>query len=239
MDIVTKRPTLPVKSSGKKVYCGFRGIERRPNRAEALYRTFHLSHVLYRTGNHGTKTMCYWLHLLTDSDGEPYDPWGCRIKYGKPISIIEIGCGNGMLCNTLSQMELNVTGMDIVGLEDIYDRSKYKFIQKDLVETPYNFKDRQFDYCLCFDVLEHLPEKAIPKVLKEMARISNKLIIKVACDGGPPLHLTVHNLGWWEYKLYEFCPEFSWQTIRNFEQIRPRTGKTVYAPLFYGRRLKD
>lgn len=217
---------------------------RRPNPTEALYRTFHLSHVLYRVGNHGVKTMCYWLHLLKDSDGRTYDPWACSEKTGRPISIIEAGCGNGFLCNVLQAMELDVTGMDVVGLEDFYDRSKYKFFQKDLTETPYDFKDRQFDYCLSFDVLEHIAEKAIPEILKEFARISNNLIIKVACEGTPPLHITVHGLSWWEDKLNECCPEFSWRMIRNFKQYRePRTGLTypmiLNAPLFYGRRVAD
>ena len=215
---------------------------RRPNQTEALYRTFHLAHVLYRTGNHGTKTMCYWLHLLKDPGGEPYDPWGCRIKYGKTVSVIEIGCGNGQLCEILQAMELDVTGMDIVGLENIYDRSKYNFIQKDLIETPYDFKDRQFGYCLCFDVLEHLREKHIPEILREMARISNNLIIKVACQGKPPLHITVRDIGWWRDKLAECCSEFSWQMIRNFKQLRPQTGigpnEILDAPLFHGRRAQ-
>lgn len=230
---------MSISSSQKIIY----GRGFRANQTEALYRTFHLSHVLYRTGNHGTKTMCYWLHLLKEPDDEPYDPWRCRIKYGKPISIIEIGCGNGQLCNILQAMELDVTGIDIVGLENIYDRSKYKFFQKDLTETPYDFADRQFDYCLCFDVLEHIPEAAVPEILKEMARISSNLIIKVACDGTPPLHITVHPIDWWKEKLEECCPSFSWQMIRNFKQVRPRTsvkpGKVLHAPLFYGRRLKD
>lgn len=218
---------------------------RRPNPAEALYRTFHLAHVLYRVGNHGIKTMSYWLHLLKDSKGRTYDPWACNRENGKPLSIIEAGCGNGLLCKVLSQMELDVTGMDIVGLEYIYDRTNYKFIQKDLTETPYNeFKDRQFDYCLSFDVLEHIGEKSIPKILKEWARISNNMLLKVACDGKPPLHITVHDRSWWEDKLNECCPEFSWRLVRNFEQYRePRTGVAyigiLNAPLFYGQRVKD
>lgn len=206
-----------------------------PTPAEALYRTMHNTNILYRTGNHGLKTMCYWLHLLKDSDGRTFDPWLCRLA-GKPVSIIEIGCGNGILCNNLSQMELDVTGMDLIKGDVIYDRSNYKFIQQNLTETPYDFEDRQFDYCLSFDVLEHIPEEAIPEVLKEMARISSNLIIKIACNGTPPLHLTVHDLDWWRDKLDECCPEFSWQTIGNFEQIHPRTKEILYAPLFYGKR---
>lgn len=208
---------------------------RRPNPVEALYRTFHLAHTLYRTGNHGVKTMCYWLHLIKDTDGKPYDPWS-----GKPISLIELGCGNGLLCIILAQMELDVTGIDIVSLENIYNRTNYKFLQKDLTQTPYDFKDRQFDYCLSFDVLEHIPEGSIPKILKECARISKNLIIKVACEGTPPLHLTTYDMEWWKDKLAVCCPEFSWQLIRNFEQVSRRTGiapgTILYAPLFYGHR---
>ena len=218
--------------------------KKRPNSTEALYRTFHLSHILYRIGNHGVKTMCYWLHLLKDSSGVTYDPWECRENTGKKLSIIEVGCGNGLLCNVLAMMELDVTGIDIIDLSEFYDRTNFKYIQKDLTETPYDFKDRQFDYCLSFDVLEHIAEESISKVLKEFARISDNLIIKVACEGTPPLHITTYGVSWWQDKLNECCPDFSWQMVRNFRQYRdPRTGVespyVLNAPMFYGRRVKD
>jgi len=168
--------------------------------------------------------------------------------------VIELGCGNGMLCNLLADMKLDVTGIDIA--DGSYDTSKYKFIKYDLIETPYPFKDNEFDYCLSFDVLEHLSEKDIELVLKEMARISRGIFVKVACSGKPPLHLTIKSPGWWLNKLITSCPDFSWRLLRNYERICQAVDKfnyfieqvtevrpirhdslsITYAPLFYGKR---
>jgi len=220
------------------------------NPAEALYRTMHNSHLGYRNNNQGLWLICDWLNLLRDSRGEIHNPWT-----DKPITIVELGCGNGKLCDLLSEMKLDVTGVDIALAPTVYDRSKYKFIKHDLTVFPYPFSDNEFDYCLSFDVLEHLPEKNLPDALREMARISKGIIVKIACSGQPPLHLTVKSPGWWLNQLIINCPDLSWRLIRNYERIqtvvdgniccfdqatdiRPfKEGELpVYAPLFYGRK---
>ena len=225
-------------------------INNMPNQAEALYRTMHNCHSAYRENNQGIKIASDWLHLIRDARGEVHNPWT-----DKPIKILELGCGNGKLCNFLSEMDLDITGVDIVLSPTIYDRSMYKFIQHDLTEFPYPFEDNEFDYCINFDVMEHLPEDKVCGVLKEMARISRCVIVKIACSGSPPLHITVKSPGWWVDKLIENCPDFSWQLLRNYERVRevvngnsycldrfsdvrplPDDVQIVYAPLFYGKR---
>ena len=215
-----------------------------------LYRTMHLTHPGYRFRNQGILVACDWLHLLRDRRGEVHNAWT-----DKPISIVELGCGNGILCNLLAGMRFDVTGVDMIKGELVYKRELYKFIEQDIASPPFLFKDNQFDYCLSFDVLEHINEKHIPGVLKEMARISRAIIVKVSCHGVPPLHITVKSPGWWLNQLTENCPDFSWQLLRNCERIaleegkkgktietssdvRPFTNgeKTTYAPVFYGKR---
>jgi len=219
--------------------------------AEALYKTMHSSNTAYMENNQGIKVACDWLHLVRDTRGEIHNPWS-----DKPIKILELGCGNGKLCNFLSEMDLDVTGVDIALAPAVYDRSKYKFIKHDLTEFPYPFEDNEFDYCLNFDVMEHLPEDKVIGVLKEMARISRGIIVKIACSGKPPLHITVKSPGWWLNQLIVSCPDFSWQLLRNCERVCQFTDDTsyclnefsdirpikdedchiVYAPLFYGKR---
>lgn len=219
-----------------------------PSAQFALYRTMHYTHAGYRNINQGLKTACDWFGLLRDRRGEIHNPWT-----DTPISVIELGCGNGKLCYVMSDMGFDVTGVDIV--TSIYDRSGYKFEELDLTETPYPFKDNEFDYCLSFDVLEHISEKYIAAILKEMARISRGIFVKVSCHGIPPLHITIRSPGWWLEQLITNCPDFSWQLLRNVERIQVKNGKSgatiakstdirpfkngetiTYAPLFYGKR---
>jgi len=220
------------------------------SKQESFYRTMHYSRPSYRDVNQAVKVMCEWLHLIRDKRGESHNPWT-----DKPISILELGCGNGKLCDLLSGMNLDVTGVDVAGCEGIYDRSKYRFIKHDLTEFPYPFGDNEFDYCLSFDVMEHLPEDKVSDVLREMGRISHGILVKIACSGKPPLHITVKSPGWWLNQLIESCPDFSWRLLRNYERIcqdiegnryfveqvtdvRPIRGDgfITYAPLFYGKR---
>ncbi len=197
-----------------------------------LYRTMHTASARYRVINQGLYVVCDWLHLLRDKDGIVHDPW---TDEPKPISVIELGCGNGILCNLLSDIKVDVTGVDIFDNKLIYDRSKYLFVEHDLSETPYPFKDNEFDYCVSFDVLEHLPEDEMPDILKEMARISGSgIIVKMACSGCPPLHITVKNQDWWFEQLQQNCPEFAWKQIRIYKK-QDHQGRDVYAPMFYGR----
>lgn len=196
-----------------------------------LYDVMHRCHPLYQRTNHGAFTSPEWLHLLRDPDGEIHD------HFHRPfIKIVEFGCGNGILCDYLSKMYYEVTGVDIVEEAIMYDRSKYTFMEMNLRETPYDFNDRQFDYTLSFDFVEHLPPDCVESVLREMCRVSNGVILKVACNSESLLHLTVKTPGWWLDKLIENCPDFTWRLLRNFERIHP-CGETIYAPLFYGKRL--
>jgi SAM-dependent methyltransferase len=217
---------------------------------ETLYNTMHVSHVGYRGRNQGLAVASDWFHLLRDKRGVVHNPWT-----DTPITILEFGCGNGQLCDFLKRQSIDVTGTDIFDNEAVYDRSGYKFVKHDLTQTPYPFKDNEFGYGLSFDVLEHLEEKYVSPALQEMARISRHLIIKVACSGEKPLHLTIKSPGWWFNQLIGNCPDFSWQLVRNFERVVKKEGpkriaqstfsdarplpegyEQVYAPLFYGKK---
>ncbi len=217
---------------------------------QTLYNTMHISHIGYRGANQGIATASDWLHLLRNNRGVVHDPWT-----DTPITIVELGCGNGKLCEFLKRQSMDVTGTDIFDNEIVYDRSLYKFVKHDLTQTPYPFEDNEFDYGLSFDVLEHLKEEYIAPALQEMARFSRSLIIKVSCSGEKPLHLTIKSPGWWFDQLTENCPNFSWQLVRNFERIvkkgdpamKPQSTfadarplpdgySQTYAPLFYGKR---
>ena len=219
--------------------------------AKQLYNTMHVAHAGYRFKNQGMAMACDWFPLLQSDNGVRHNPWS------EPrISVVEIGCGNGRLCVLMAGMSLDVTGVDIFDNEAVYDRTSYKFVQQDLTKAPYPFTDNQFDYCISFDVLEHLPEETIDATLQEMGRIGRNIILAVSCTGGKPLHLTVKSPGWWLDKLIENCPDYTWKLLRNYERIKDSgegdTGRSnisatdvrplpdnqliTYAPLFHGKR---
>lgn len=201
---------------------------------EHLYRHMHTVIPSYKENNQGAYVLCDWLHFLTDAQGVVHHPWAEDNEL-KPVSIVEFGCGNGILCDLLSYMNMDVTGVDIFDNEVVYDRAAYEFVQHDLTLTPYPFEDNEFDWCVCFDVLEHLPKECIDSVLKEMERISRGVIFKVACSGRPPLHITVENLSWWFEQLQISCPHTGWQLVRNYRKKRvSKSDEFVYAPMFKG-----
>lgn len=226
-------------------------VLEQPYTADTLYKTMHCTHEGYRHKNQGIARLCDWLHLLKNDRGVVHDPWA-----DMPIKVLELGCGNGKLCIILMSLGMDVTGSDIFDNKVIYDRSPYKFVKHDMMVTPYPFNDHEFDYCLSFDVMEHLPEANIAPALKEMARISSAgIFVGVSCTGEKPLHLTIKTPGWWLDKLIENCPDFSWQLLRNHERIAIEMGnvgriqnsssdirpfnngeKITYAPLFFGKR---
>jgi glycosyltransferase involved in cell wall biosynthesis/SAM-dependent methyltransferase/flagellar biosynthesis GTPase FlhF len=87
-------------------------------------------------------------------------------------SILDVGCGNGLITNQLPE------SLKVVGL----DRSEeaLKYVQKetivgDILNLP--LEDQSFDLVICNDVLEHLTTKEREQALKELARVSRKYIL--------------------------------------------------------------
>jgi SAM-dependent methyltransferase len=162
-----------------------------PKRLENIYRTMHNAHVRYRTVNQGIHRLKYWLEQLKDP----------------PASILDIGCGNGLLCELLVRMKYDVTGLDIV--PGPYDRNSYNFVLHNMTTGPLPFNGKKpadrFDYCLSFDVLEHLPTKWVEYAVFEMQRVANRIIGTAACFESSILHLTIREPDWWMELISRVC----------------------------------
>jgi len=123
-----------------------------------------------------------------------FDLWEEYIKTSH--NILDIGCGNGKLCDFLSDKGYRITGIDIS--TGNYDRKKYIFFQQDITLPIWNLDTSVFDISFCFDVLEHLEEKHIKPFLNIFFNIGNMQIFSIAhYNVSKGLHKTVHPLDWW------------------------------------------
>ena len=148
------------------------------------------------------------------------------LKISKVESVLDAGCGDGRFLKLLKKMNHNlvVSGIDIAD-NAIDFRLKDIFTQGCLwEEEPY----KEVDAITCFDVLEHLPEMYIDKVLYNFNKFSRKLCIVSVCmvedqfgkEINEKLHLTVKDLFWWMDKLRRFFKiDFLYATETNFLAI--------------------
>ncbi len=108
----------------------------------------------------------------------------------KTGTILDIGCGGGMLTESLPYYypKAKIYGCDI-------SKTAIKYAQKSgsgkvnygvIRNKKLPYKDNFFDVCICFDVLEHIPDanfflKEVKRVLKK----NGKFFLIVPCEGEP------------------------------------------------------
>lgn len=96
------------------------------------------------------------------------------VKHNKPGKVLDVGSNIGHFSYFLYEKGFEVTGIDI---DDKFldatrkhvktEKMNIKFIKSSATELP--FKDNTFDYAICLDVLEHIPDKE--KALQEIYRV--------------------------------------------------------------------
>jgi len=75
-------------------------------------------------------------------------------------------------------------------------------IQQEIAQSiPY--PENAFDVVTCFDVLEHIPAREVPKTLKELLRVSNQwVVLRVVTrevEGDlDASHETIRDKEWWD-----------------------------------------
>lgn len=95
--------------------------------------------------------------------------------------ILDVGCGTGALCCSLSKRGLDVTGVDAsekmlhIARKKLAT-TKVQFIQASVLET-LPFEDKSFDLTISSYMLHGLEEIQREKAYKEMSRISKYKVI--------------------------------------------------------------
>lgn len=96
-------------------------------------------------------------------------------------SLLEIGCGSGGIASFL---ERPVDGLSL-GVSESGKPDNLTLHQGTVWDN--NFADGQFDYVLCIDQLEHMPDEQREKAVQEMLRIAGReLILGLPCGKHAP-----------------------------------------------------
>lgn len=110
-----------------------------------------------------------------------------QIKLNKG-NLLDIGCGGGIFTESLPYYypKAKIFGCDISSKAIYYAQKlgsgKVKFSVIKKKKLPY--KDNFFDVCICFDVLEHVPdEDYLVKEVKRILKKGGKFFLIVPCEG--------------------------------------------------------
>lgn len=119
----------------------------------------------------------------------------------KPQSVLEVGCARGYLVRRFEAAGIPAKGLEISKHCQL-TRVTDSVIEWDICQTPWPFKDKEFDLCYSVAVMEHIPEKYLPAIVKEIERVSKRGLHGVDFgendDGFDKTHCTLHDKEWWE-----------------------------------------
>lgn len=139
-----------------------------------------------------------------------------EIKEGD--GVIDFGCGPGRSAIFLLKASLFVHLIDFcsncldpyIYLLTLDPNSSVKFSKASICSLPIDIQEKE--WIICFDVLEHIPEKMIAKSLKGIAARMKKgglLGIALTEDSlgqmiGETLHLSIKPPSWWKKQICRF-----------------------------------
>jgi len=117
---------------------------------------------------------------------------------GKPGSLLDVGCAEGGLVLWASGQGIEAMGIDLATPSDL------SLVRADL-QNPVD-QQRMFDWVLCWEVAEHLPESAADTLCQTLARHvapAGRLLFTAAPPGQRgPGHINLQPVEYWLEKLY-------------------------------------
>ena len=151
-----------------------------------------------------------------------------HLKLKETDKVLDYGCAKGFLVKALRILDIPAFGCDIssyaIDNADSEVRHYCKLIKKDIKPVPFDF---EFDWLITKDVLEHLKEKAVDKLLKHSFRKANKAFHVVPLGdknnnmiipdyAKDPTHILAKNVSWWKDKF----ESFGWTTTAFSYSVR-------------------
>ncbi len=113
-------------------------------------------------------------------------------------SVLDIGCGRGLLLPVLSRLGIDVHGVDFASNCLDPDINLSRFHRQCIWEMDLK---RHFDLGLCIDLMEHIPESMVPETLRRIKNHCHIVLFKIAnypSDSlGYELHPTLKPADWW------------------------------------------
>lgn len=131
------------------------------------------------------------------------------VETWKRGSYLDVGCGRGEMLDTAKSLNFDpVAGTEIV--PDLV-AARPDIVEADGANLPFN--DREFDYVSMLDVVEHIPDEDIYRVFKELARVSNKVVLLTIANfksshRGHELHINIKPYKEWDEILRREFPRW-------------------------------
>lgn len=123
-----------------------------------------------------------------------------------PHTVLDVGCAFGYLVEALREQGVEAWGIDIsnYAIEQSAKRVRpYLFAQSAVEPLPSAFPQR-FDLIVSIEVLEHLHEEEMVKVLDRLASYADQMLISASfSDFTEPTHFNVQPPAYWVRKFAE------------------------------------
>jgi SAM-dependent methyltransferase len=180
-----------------------KAVKRSKNQLDYEVEEDHRYSWLYKDGPY-KKTHCATPRISKFTD------WAKQITDLENQSIVDLGCGRAELATLLPHKKY--MGVDIStyvvekNTKEFQGQDDIEFIRHSIDRLP--FEDMSFDTAICCDVMEHVPENRVDRVLKEIFRVASAAMLTIDCakarikgPDGKNLHCTIKPLAWWKKKI--------------------------------------
>jgi len=154
-----------------------------------------------------------WEHIAGKVNAEVFEINKC----------LDVGCGTGTGIKYAREQGWNVFGCDIADISMHWKKNNVEdyCTVASAMDLPY--KDEEFDFVMCNDVLEHIHEDDILLTLKEIFRICKRLVFLSIClvhewhpvKGFIFSHICLKPVDWWIQKILK----------AGFTDLRPWNGE--------------
>lgn len=123
-----------------------------------------------------------------------------KIMEHKPQSVLELGCARGYLLKRLESNGIQAVGLDVS--KHCYLTRVTNAVQEfDICQTPWPFKDKEFDLCYSMAVLEHIPEEFVQNIMSEIERVSKRglhgIVFTERSNGSDKTQCSLKSKEWW------------------------------------------